>query len=146
MIFLLACPLNPATRKIEGTPTTKGEAAVTYYVTDGTDVAPPLTYTITITPEPPPVFTVEKVSADVELIRENASHGTAITVTVTLEEAADTDTKVTLDFDSPREGKAAERDQEFTAVWDAELGREDLHCKRHKLGDGEGYRDAHPKR
>ena len=77
------------------------------------------------------------------LIRENASHGTTITVTVTLAEAAAVDTKVTLDFAGPREGSPATRDQEFTAVWD-DMGRVISIAKGEELGDGEGYRDAHP--
>ena len=85
---------------------------------------------------------------DPSLIRENASHETniTVTVTVTLEAAAEADTKVTLDFASPREnGSSATRDGEFTAVWDKRDGTRHLHCNRLKLGDGEGYREAHPK-
>ena len=113
----------PETRTISGTPEAATEGAeVQYYATDGTNAATQ-TYTITIAAEPPPVFTVASVEVDADLIRENASHGTAITVTVKLEAAAEVDTKVTLDFAGPRENATATRDQEFTAAWDADLGR-----------------------
>ena len=113
---------DDSTRTLSGTPTSAVTAEVTYLATDGTHAAT-LTYTITIAAEPPPVFTVESISADVDLIRENASHGTAITVKVTLADAAEVDTKVTLDFAGPREGSTATRDEEFNAVWDEEMGR-----------------------
>ena len=110
------------TRTISGKPTKKGEIELQYLASDGTNQAS-LTYSVVIEDEPAPEYIVEDVSSSHTLLRENAGHATTITLTVTLEEAAAADTKVTLDFAAPREGDPATRDDEFTAAWDAEYGR-----------------------
>ena len=109
-------------RAIVGTPTAAGTDTVTYYATDDSNLAS-LDYIITIADAPASTFDVKSVSSSHNLLRERAGHATTITLKVTLAEAASEDTKVTLDFAGPSEGKTATRDDHFTAQWDADYPR-----------------------
>ena len=68
------------TRTVSGTPTTAGEATITYTVIDGEGNSAAAQFTIEIAAEPPPMTSVASVSATQTSIRES---GETTTISVT---------------------------------------------------------------
>ena len=102
-------------RTISGTPTAAGEAELTYYATDGTNLASS-TVTITIAEAATPDVLLEGISSTHTSIRENGGEA-SITLTVELEDAAGAGGEdVTLTIGTPTEGSTARRDVDFDAT------------------------------